>query len=114
MIFQNVNKEEKKMDKHKFTPGPWNGDKTFPTSVWASGVWVASTNVDSTRKMEEREANAILIAASPEMYEALSDALRWLNGVKDCYGSEALGESMPVNCISLGEIGAVLDKALGK
>ena len=46
----------------KFTPGPWNHDPMFPTSAWAEGHWIATAN---------KEANAHLIAAAPELYAAL-------------------------------------------
>ena len=43
-------------------------------------------------------------AVHDQLVEALDDARRWLEGVLSCYGEEALGESKPVNCMSLGEI----------
>jgi hypothetical protein len=46
-----------------------------------------------------------------EMAEMLSDALRWLKGVHDIYGAEALGESKPMNCAGLDEMRDVLKKA---
>jgi hypothetical protein len=45
------------------------------------------------------------------MAEMLSDALRWLKGVHDIYGAEALGESKPMNCAGLDEMRDVLKKA---
>lgn len=53
------------------TPGPWTHDEKLPTSVWANDVWVASTNVETIHSLDEREANARLIAAAPQMLEAL-------------------------------------------
>jgi hypothetical protein len=45
-----------------------------------------------------------------EMAEMLSDALRWLKGVHDIYGAEALGESKPMNCAGLDEMRDVLKR----
>lgn len=53
------------------TPGPWEHDEKLPTSVWANGIWVASTNVETIRSLHERTANARLIAAAPELLDAL-------------------------------------------
>lgn len=56
----------------KFTPGPWEKDKYDclrspegkQVGVWGAGIaWV--------QRDEESEANARLIAAAPDMYEAL-------------------------------------------
>lgn len=61
------------------TPGPWNHDKTFPTSVWANDIWIASTNVEAVRTLEEKTANARLIAAAPDLLEAPKAVLPELN-----------------------------------
>lgn len=52
-----------------YTPGPWSLDG-FPTAIWANGVWIASTNMDNV-PIDERRANARLIAAAPELLVAL-------------------------------------------
>ena len=66
------------MNQTKFTPGPWrigtpppNGEQTIGT-VAGLMVAVATTGHNVA---EETKANAHLIAASPDLYEAL-DALK--------------------------------------
>ncbi len=59
----------------QFTPGPWSilfNDKT-KVVLEKSGVaiFVADTYAGFTKSDSEQEANAALIAAAPEMYEAL-------------------------------------------
>ena len=69
------------MSKH--TPGPWN-DKSLDGSQWgvysADGRSVAQaqqiTPLPSDRTQIERTANARLIAAAPELLEALKDLMR--------------------------------------
>lgn len=60
------------MNKPKFTPGPWSVDSGDPFLVTsdADGLFVAVTETDD-RNDDECEANTHLIAAAPEMYEAL-------------------------------------------
>ena len=66
----------------KFTPGPWSisepqirGDYVMPGYVWINGRdWYALAQVcvlDGDVISETGLANARLIAAAPEMYEAL-------------------------------------------
>lgn len=54
-----------------FTPAPWRvaGKGTIRTET----AWVASIN------WRNREANARLIAAAPQLYEALSAAMAFIN-----------------------------------
>lgn len=70
------------MSEIKHTPGPWNVDPAYPMDVQAGGIEVCSVMADDDVG-EEWEiqgpctdhdtavANALLIAAAPEMYEAL-------------------------------------------
>jgi hypothetical protein len=62
------------MTNAKHTPGPWNGDVT----VHICGCYEAGLNIGwlQTQKAERRaegEANARLIAAAPDLYEALAN-----------------------------------------
>lgn len=65
----------------KFTPPPWNvstwieqpNNRTKPM-VAAVGVTVAITHPSPICQQDECEANAHLIAAAPELYEALIQA----------------------------------------
>lgn len=65
------------MNKQKFTPGPWSllfNDKTkVVLEQQGVAVFVADTWAGFTKSEEEQKANAALIAAAPEMYEALAD-----------------------------------------
>lgn len=66
------------------TPGPWTYDDesvtgsvwsgNAPSGAWPTGVCVASVLGDSA----ESEANARLIAAAPELLEALEECLEWI------------------------------------
>lgn len=63
--------------KQAFTPGPWSFDSDWyriPTILGANGKIVASVEKDKREATPERAANARLIAAAPEMYEALKKA----------------------------------------
>lgn len=102
----------------EYTKGPWRidlyGDHNERFAIEGKAFddtwrWI----VDRVRggNKSQTVANARLIAAAPEMAEMLSDALRWLKGVHDIYGAEALGESKPMNCAGLNEMRDVLKKA---
>lgn len=58
------------MTEPKFTKGPWRiaGKGTIRTD----DAWVASIN------WRNRDANARLIAAAPQLYEALKEARGWV------------------------------------
>jgi hypothetical protein len=82
------------MSKH--TPGPWSSERIWDTPATRvharvdGGVPVALADVFSMREPGEREANAQLIAAAPEMLSALARALSWLSsypggGAMKCY-----------------------------
>jgi len=60
------------------TKGPWKADWTRPGKVsWrvvgSDGGGVAAIVATQNRDPEEKEANASLIAAAPELLEALED-----------------------------------------
>lgn len=73
------------MSKPKFTPGPWRVNysdiqaKDYDSSEF--NLTVARINAFSASREEQLEeiANAALIAAAPEMYEALENILAYLN-----------------------------------
>jgi hypothetical protein len=103
-------------DTAKYTPGPWRIHRNSSTTVEAPFIrnTVASCGSWGNNQRDvlpEQEANARLVSCAPEMAEMLSDALRWLKGVHDIYGAEALGESKPMNCAGLNEMRDVLKKA---
>ena len=61
------------MNEPKFTKGPWNVDTGDPYLITADcdGLMVAETDNADRKDDVEAEANARLIAAAPEMHEAL-------------------------------------------
>jgi len=64
----------------KWTPGPWfNGGKLIGgcLEVLADGGRMQVARVNG--KAGEQEANAALIAAAPELYEALAGFVDWFN-----------------------------------
>lgn len=78
--------------KPKFTPGPWNvreqGEKygtKAPLVVLNNACTCAVAEIYSTDRLKNSESNARLIAAAPEMYEALNSALQSL-----AYAAEVL------------------------
>ena len=69
----------------KWTPGPWNlvwwGNETYPypLSILADndGMWIARDGTVSS------EANARLITAAPDLFEALTVARAFIAGTDD-------------------------------
>lgn len=65
------------MSKTKFTPGPWEAFNRHTCQfIYAKGYERAICQVDSYSKgfgpdRDERDANARMIAAAPELYDAL-------------------------------------------
>jgi len=63
-----------------FTPGPWHitgidEDTTVAAvNIYGNNVWVADTFAGA-HDLKECESNARIIAAAPEMYEALTNML---------------------------------------
>lgn len=68
------------MNDEKFTRGPWSllfNDKTkVVLEQQGVAVFVADTYAGFTKSEEEQKANAALIAAAPEMYEAIAKIVR--------------------------------------
>lgn len=92
----------------KFTPGPWSllfNDKTkVVLEQQGVAVFIADTYAGFTKSEEEQKANAALIAAAPEMYEALADI------AENC-GNRGCSET----CTEAGcKICKILKKARGK
>lgn len=70
----------------EYTPGPWQvvGERPYVPHVTAGGKYLAGDirapwGGDYDGYYDEAYANARLIAAAPEMYEALKDALYLLD-----------------------------------
>ena len=68
----------------KFTPGPWShiGDTAGYITITApNGFGLAEVDIDDTFDQQEPgegEANANLIAAAPDLYEALEAFVRYI------------------------------------
>ena len=72
------------MSKH--TPGPWNiMGSTFAYTIGANGIRIATTsNIvhEGSIGVHEEEANARLIAAAPDLFEALKELTElWAYGL---------------------------------
>lgn len=71
------------MSEKKWTPGPWVFDGTGPHNVF--GCDISNSLGDSIAgswhgRDEVAKANAHLIAAAPELYDALEEMLRIVGG----------------------------------
>lgn len=72
------------------TPGPWDLMSGMPTNViGSSGIRVARCDFDGDFSHPECAANAHLIAAAPDMYEALERAMSYLIVLAGSDDSEA-------------------------
>ena len=60
----------------KWTPGPWHS-RGFPTISAGKGKGMIAKVLERYMDRAEREANASLIAAAPELYEALEMMLEF-------------------------------------
>jgi len=104
----------------RFTPGPWLA-WDCPGSGWQIGTkkqfdsgWKGHGNIGTTAwyqfpnenmNPEIEEANANLIAAAPEMYEACKQAYDWLG---------RFGEHAPITFGGEAELATILDNAIAK
>jgi hypothetical protein len=57
------------------TPGPWRTDDHYHGAILGDGNQVAMATMNGCLPAETRDANARLIAAAPELLEALQQAL---------------------------------------
>ena len=63
----------------KHTPGPWHngqGPHNRSREIFGPSGWLIADCRTNQRSIKEEEANARLIAAAPEMLEALLEALK--------------------------------------
>lgn len=66
------------MSETKFTPGPWTTEdfNTQRFAVYAPNGRICQMDITrDSQRAEEGQANAHLIAAAPELYEALREVL---------------------------------------
>lgn len=68
-----------------YTPGPWTAEGWENLVVNAGNVTLASTPGYTNGNLAEAKANARLIAAAPELLEALKMAIDWANEVPSPY-----------------------------
>lgn len=81
----------------RWTSGPWSksywieqpGNRYKPM-VAAGGVTVAITHPAPICQQDECEANAHLIAAAPELYEALESLVRCIDETRGSNANDAL------------------------
>lgn len=114
------------MSEAKFTKGPWRVDRTV--ALGAYGVWTEYTVADgatdhhvqiasvytgnrSDVSREQRDANAALIAASPELYATLEKCLT----VLEWFDNKPLFLEMAQDgrSITAAEVRAALSRARG-
>jgi hypothetical protein len=77
------------MNETKFTPGPWMPPASHKDlTVWATKndrtEMIASASTNQWCKEDEANANAKLIAAAPDLLEALRLALPYIEGAYEC------------------------------
>lgn len=118
----------------KFTKGPWRLNDTFKSKVfaqtekglmtvcdirgWGHLTGFGGFHLSDEAAIEIQDANAALIAAAPEMFEALKSAGRLIDHrQEDCWATgPATGDAIEdlivcPGCRVMAEINAVLKKA---
>jgi hypothetical protein len=63
----------------KHTPGPWNYDRSGYSLYVNSGRELVTALSMDGKRLETSEANARLIAAAPDLLEALKSVIAWLD-----------------------------------
>lgn len=116
------------MTKHKHTPGPWRVHKNSHISgeQWLTvlrGAWDITHNSaakpdaiadaqHSSMSDAENLANARLIAAAPELLEALKTAQGWLDAI-EAHGTRPTFDDNPQYLKDMAAIEAAIAKAEG-
>jgi hypothetical protein len=111
----------------KWTPGPWVVDGGSPSLIWAEGrerrrlggllvqgllvADLAPRTVNNVPPIDERRANARLIAAAPKMYEALRAVMPSGKHLKGCNHLNRADRSCTMPC---AEVRAALAAADGR
>ena len=100
------------MNKTKFTPGPWMiGFKHDEMGVIAPGpVAIADCNYDPALSESEKQANARLIAAAPEMLEALKNAYALISEIP----LNKNGEIERAILKNYHDLESIIEKAIGE
>ncbi len=98
------------MNKPSFTPGPWHAVSTASvTTVNMAAGYLIAGDVHGANPTQ-RKANGILIAAAPELYEALRKEREW----RDREAVGALDEAWDYETMVGQYRRAALAKAEGK
>ncbi|MDD9340338.1 MAG: hypothetical protein PV362_11970 [Providencia heimbachae] len=91
----------------KGTPAPWHVDNLITVAINSDYKHVAVVNLSDKVNKDESNANAHLIAAAPELLEALQRLLKYHD---DFYGIEP--DEDPEHPLAVAK--AVIAKALGQ
>lgn len=97
----------------KFTPGPWAnhgripGTPGLPHSVVAAKTLIARVYSEAFGDEAQELANARLIAAAPELLEALTNLLAWAQDV------HTPGKDAGLNYTGMDDARVALKKATG-
>jgi len=73
------------MSETKWTPGPW-----IFSGLSSTGIGYVNARLQTIAQawdFPEAEANARLIAAAPDLLEALESAMRWIGSLTDWEGA---------------------------
>ena len=89
----------------KWTPGPWHS-RGFPTISAGKGKGMIVKVLERYMDRAEREANAHLIAAAPDLYEALEYLLR--------HNRELVAQGVNIDAYLMSSAYAALAKARGE
>lgn len=92
----------------KFTPGPWRLNPADKNEVIADSEWLVICRTQPALYQKCGPANAHLIAAAPEMYEALIEVLNMLEARPDILARVGVTEGLV-----LAKIAAAKAKADG-
>lgn len=92
----------------RFTPGPWVLRPQGSEIEVKHGIYTIGMVHNYNSPQEANEANARLIAAAPELLEALQDALAWIDAVP----KDIQLPTMPG--FDRDNVDGIIHKALGK
>ncbi len=99
--------------KEKFTPGEWHSEVKMSVLTIRNDVDVEIGAICPQAEVRETDANARLIAAAPEMYEALEDLMSAMDDVL-CNADRVPDCIVYVAQEAMDEASAVLKKARGE
>ena len=84
-------------EEFKHTPGPWHHGQKNKRSVFGKDGWrVADCGTAFSKSDDEMEANARLIAAAPDLLEALKELRDWYRenvGLPACKANAAIDKA---------------------